>query len=129
MKSIAARALAATAFLATSAFAAPPTELFTPGLYANTTQNLECRVINVSAVHQKVTTEAFMATGAVGGGPYTQILAPGEAGGFSHAGWYANMYCKFTVNGSPSDFRVSVNVVDPPSGGNPERISVALPGF
>jgi hypothetical protein len=129
MTHIAARALAATTLIATSAFAAPPTEMFTPWLYANTTQFLECTIVNASGAVQTVTTEAFMSTGAIGGGPYTQTLAPGEAGGFSLPGYYANVYCKFTVTGKASGYRASISVLEPGTGGFPEKLTVALPGF
>ncbi len=126
MTSIAGRVLAATTLMVTSAFAAPTNEMFTPGLPANTNQFLECRIMNVSGSTQIVTSEAFLSNGSSGAGSYTQTLAPGEGGGFSIAGFYANMYCKFTVKGSTSGFRVSIDVLEP---GTPERIVVALPGY
>ena len=127
MTHIVTRAFAATAFVATSALAAP-TEMYTPALYANPPQFLECRIVNVSGAAQTVTIEAFMSTGAVGAGPSTQTLAPGEAGGFSVPGYYANLYCKFTVPGKSSGYRVSIDVLelDPVSS---TKIVVALPGF
>jgi hypothetical protein len=127
MTHIAGRALAATVFAATTSFAAP-VEIVTPPLPANTTQFLECMIVNASGAPQVVTTEAFMSTGAVGGGPYTQTLAPGEVGGFSIAGFYLNMYCKFTVSAKASAFRASIAVLEPSTAGALERITVALPG-
>jgi hypothetical protein len=127
MRSLAARTLALSSLLAAPAFAAS-TEMYTPALPANDSQFNECRVVNVTGAPQTVTTEAFDSTGATSGGPYTQTLAPGEAGGFSLSGIYASMYCKFTVPGKASGYRVSIDVLDVGTGGAPNKIAVSLPG-
>lgn len=127
MKSIATCALAASSLFCACAFAAP-TEMFTPALYAKPAQFLECRIVNVSSVPQDVVVEAFMSTGASGSGPSAQTLAPGEAGGFSVPGYYGNLYCKFTVNAKPANFRVSIDVLAV-EGIAETQIILALPGF
>ena len=127
MTSLAARALAVATLVATSALAAP-TEMYTPALYAKPPQFLECRIVNVSGATQDVTVEAFTSTGASGSGPSMQTLAPGEAGGFSVPGTEANLYCKFTVNAKPANFRVSIDVLAV-TGIADTQIILALPGF
>jgi hypothetical protein len=128
MRSLAARALAVSTLFAIPAFAAS-TEMYTPALPANTNQFFQCFIVNVSGATQDVILEAFMSTGASGAGPYAQTLAPGQVGSFSIAGFYANMYCKFTASGKPAGFRTSVNVLDPADASGPERIAVSLPGY
>jgi hypothetical protein len=127
MSSLASRALVVSTLLAAPALAAP-TDMFTPALYAKPAQFLECRIVNVSGVPQDVSVEAHTSTGAIGGGPSLQTLAPGEAGGFSISGAYANLYCKFTVNAKPASFRVSIDVLAVDALGD-TQIILALPGF
>jgi hypothetical protein len=87
-------------------------ELVTPALPASSTQYQECRILNVTGAPATVVTEAFNSNGVPTGGPYTQTLAPGEAGGFSLAGYYASMYCRFKVKGTVDGFRGSIDVLD-----------------
>jgi len=103
------------------------TELYSPSLPADPTQYLECRILNVSAVPQKVRTTAFMGNAVVAAGPYPQVLAPGESGGFSVPGFYAGMYCKFEVSGTASDFRASIDIFEVTGGGS--RIFNALSAY
>ena len=100
-------------------------ELFTPALPANGSQFQECRIVNVSGAPKTVTIEAFDSTGATSAGPYTQTLAPGEAGGFSISGIAGSNYCKFTVPGKTDNYRGSIDVLDPST--TPTHIVVALP--
>jgi len=125
MKHVSARAFAFTLPLLVPALPVYAGELYTPGLPATSAQFLECRIVNVTASPKVVTTEAFNSTGASSAGPYTQTLAPGEAGGFSVSGVYASVYCKFTMKGSTDGYRGSIDVLDPAS--SPPSIVVALP--
>jgi hypothetical protein len=127
MSSLASRALVVSTLVAAPALAAP-TEMFTPAVPANDVQFQECRIVNVTGVPQTVTTEAFNSTGANSGGPYTQTLAPGEAGGFSLSGIYGTNYCKFTVNGKATGYRVSIDILEVGTGGAPNRIAVSVAG-
>jgi hypothetical protein len=125
MRAVPARAFAVMIPLLFSTLPAYAGELFTPALPANGAQFQECRIVNVSGSPKTVTTEAFNSTGASSSGPYTQTLAPGEAGGFSLSGIYASMYCKFTVPGKTDNYRGSIDVLDPTT--TPTQIVVALP--
>jgi hypothetical protein len=119
--------LALSTLLALPATAAT-TEMFTPAVPANGAQFQECRIVNVTGSPQTVTTQAFDSTGAGSSGPYTQTLAPGEAGGFSLSGIYGSNYCKFIVDGKAAGYRVSIDVLEVGTGGAPNRIAVSVAG-
>lgn len=119
------RPVALGAALAAASFASVAAELYSPALPASVGQSLECRIVNVSGAAQTVAVEAFDSNGATIGGPSVQALAPGQAGGFALPGFHAGMYCKFTVKGSGSGFRASIDVVESTATGF--RIVVALP--
>jgi hypothetical protein len=118
--------LAGAALMLGTTVAAHASDLFTSGLPANSEQTQECRIVNVSGSPQVVTTEAFNSNGVTTGGPFTQTLAAGEAGGFALAGFNASMYCKFTVSGPTKGFRASIDVSETTADGN-FRLVVALP--
>jgi hypothetical protein len=120
---------AAVLAIGPTAIHAAGTDLYSPALPAAPDQTFECSIVNVSASTIDVQITSFMSTGAVAAGPYTQTLAPGEAGGFAVPGWYAGMYCKFSLKGGvASDVRASITLVEP-SGTSSFRVFNALSAY
>ena len=108
--------IAAMTMVIIPSVAAHAADLFSPGLPAMGTEIQVCRIINVTDTRQTVTTEAKDSNGVTAAGPYTQTLAPGEAGGLAVSAVAASVYCKFTVKGdetSKAGFRASIEIFDP----------------
>lgn len=101
-------------------------EIFSPGLPASPEQSLACRIVNVSAQNQVVTSQAVDSAAGIVTFVRNEVLRPGESGGFAVPGREYTMYCKFVVTGTTQDFRASIEVFELTPTGN-FRIVTALP--
>jgi len=110
-----ARLVAAALVAALPAFA-HATDLYSPSLPADSSQFLECRLLNVSGAPLDVTFTAFMSNGVLVTNSL-QTLAPGESGGFSISGSNAAMYCKFSFKAKAAEVRASIDIFEPTSAG------------
>jgi hypothetical protein len=119
-----ARLVAAAIAAALPAFA-QATDLVSPALVANNTQYLECNIVNVSASSVPVRISMYMGDGTLLGA-YTNTLTPGQAWGISLAGYYAGVYCRFSVKTAASDYRASIDILDIAS---PNRVVTALSAY
>jgi hypothetical protein len=116
---------AAASLVLVSPLCALADDLYTPGLYARGDEYLECLIVNVSPIPQKVTTKERDSTGA-SVATYTQVLAPGEYGGFSLPGYYGAVYCKFATTDAARNFRTSIETLAVDSVGT--YVRAGLPG-
>lgn len=97
--------------------AAQAATLFTPPLVPDGVNQLDCYIINVSDKERTVTIEVRNREGETVLPPVTVTLQPGEervaVAPASDVPSDAPRYCKFIVEGNPSNYRASVLVEEP----------------